>query len=374
MTAPSPSPSARTGRHRSEPAAGLHVLGVSFRTAPLAVREPLALDEAKARAALADARSCLHGGEALILSTCNRTELYVVGAEADAVEAWHRGVLGAAGADSACPALAGARYHLRDQEAAAHLFRVAAGLESSMLGDNEIVGQLRAAARLADDAGMLGPRLRLLVDRALHTSKRARSETAIGAGGAGVGSAVAGVVAARRPAGGRVALVGAGDAAAVIARELAKRLRVDLQVVNRSLPRAEALAAQHGGSAAPLDHLAASLRQADVVVTATGAPAPIITPAVVAAVRELDPTWRPLVIDAGFPRNVDPRCDLEITTMESLAERTRRLTRLRERAVADVERCIDDGLRQWWDAEAKRHTRARAERTAHPITPVPTAC
>lgn len=374
MTAPSPSPLARTWRHRSEPAGGLHVLGVSFQTAPLAVREPLALGEAEARAALADARACLPDGEALILSTCNRTELYVVGAEADAVDAWHRCVLGASGADRACPALAGARYHLQDHAAAAHLFRVAAGLESSLLGDNEIVGQLRAAARLADDTGMLGPRLRLVVDRALRTSKRARSETAIGAGGAGVGSAVAGVVAARQPAGCRVALVGAGDAAAVIARELSKRLRVDLRVVNRSLARAEALAAQHGGSAAPLDRLTAALDGADVVVTATGAPVPIITPGVVAAVRELDPTWRPLVIDAGFPRNVDPACDVEITTMESLAERTRRLTRLRERAVPDVERCIGDGLSQWLAAEAKRHVRARLERTVHPVTPVPAAC
>lgn len=373
MTALSISPPARTGLHVAEPA-GLHVLGVSFRTAPLAVREPLALDETRARAALADARVCLTDPEALVLSTCNRTELYVVGAAGEALDAWHRGVLGAADADRACPALAGARYHLEGHDAARHLFRVVAGLESSLLGDNEIVGQLRAAARLADDVGMFGPRLRLVVDHALRTSKRARSETAIGAGGAGIGSAVAGLVAARRSPGCRVALLGAGDAAAVIARELGKRLQVELLVLNRSLAKAEALAAQHGGSAAPLEHLERALCGAEVVITATGAPTPIITPPVVAAVRELDAAWRPLVIDAGLPRNVDATCDLDITTMESLAERTRRLTRLRARAIPDVERLIDGGLTEWRAAEMKRPLCGRTARLARPITPVPAAC
>jgi glutamyl-tRNA reductase len=333
----------------------LQLLGVSFHTAPLEVREALALDAEGARAALRSARAVLPEGEVLVLSTCNRTELYAVGASDEALAAWHHGVLQGIGADAACTAaLTPARYHLRGRAAARHLFRVAAGLESALLGDNEIVGQLRAAARLSDELGLLGPRLRLVVDHALRTSKQARAETSIGAGGAGIGAAVAGVVASRTAPAGRVMLVGAGDAAAVIARELRKRLAVDLTVVNRSPGRAAALATQHGGVAAPLDDLPDLLPHADVVVAATSSPEPVITPGLVSAVLAQHAGWGPLVVDAGHPRNVDPACSIEVVTMESLAARTRRVSGVRAAAVADVERYIDEGLARWHLVEVRR--------------------
>ncbi len=335
-------------------ATDLQLLGVSFQTAPLDVRESLALDPTATGAALRAARAVLPEGELLLLSTCNRTELYVLGAPEDALDAWHRGVLGRAGADGACAALTAARYHLQGRAAARHLFRVAAGLESALLGDNEIVGQLRTAARQSDELGLLGPRLRLVVDHALRTSKQARSQTSIGAGGAGIGAAVAGVVAGRSATPGRVVLVGAGDAASVIARELTKRLVVDLVVVNRSRDRAASLATLHGGVAADLDALPGLLPGADVVVTATASPEPVITPALVRSLRARDAAWAPLVIDAGHPRNVDPSCSLDVVTMESLAARTQRVSRVRAAAVAEVERCIDEGLARWHLIEVRR--------------------
>ena len=351
-----------TGRARADDqavaiATDLQLLGVSFQTAPLEVREALALDADAARAALWAARGALPDGEVLLLSTCNRTELYVLGAPEAALDAWHRGVLRTSGADATCAALQAARYHRQGRAAARHLFRVATGLESALLGDNEIVGQLRTAARQSDELGLLGPRLRLVVDHALRTSKQARSQTSIGAGGAGIGAAVAGAIAGRSATPRSVVLVGAGGAAAVIARELTKRLAVDLVVVNRSRDRAAALATLHGGVAADLNSLPGLLPGADVVVTATASPQPVITPALVRSVRARDAAWAPLVIDAGHPRNVDPACALEVVTMESLAARTQRVSRVRAAAVADVERCIDEGLARWHLIEARRRIR-----------------
>jgi glutamyl-tRNA reductase len=228
------------------------------------------------------------------------------------------------------------------------------------------VGQVRAAARLADDLGALGPRLRLVVDHALRTSKHARSATSIGAGGAGIGSAVASVVADKAGPRARVALIGAGDAASVIARELTKRLDAQLIVVNRSIDRAESLAARHGGRAASMEALAPSLAEADVVVTAVAGHQPVVTPGVVRGVRALRSDWAPVIIDAGLPRNVDPACGLPVTTMESLAERAQRVTRLRADAVTEVERHIDAGLSRWHAVELERLIRHGIDRLDAP--------
>lgn len=352
----------------------LHLLGVSFRTAPLAVREALALDGRQVEEVLARAGAHLGAGEALVLSTCNRTELYVVGASEAAAATWHQAVLATTGADEACPALAAARYHRQGRAAARHLFRVASGLESALLGDNEIVGQLRAAVRTAEASGTLGPRLRLVADHALRTSKRARTDTAIGAGGAGIGSAVATLVAERGPTARRVVLVGAGDAAAVIARELTKRLPVELSIVNRTVDRAAALAAQHGAAVRPLVDLPAAIAAADVVVAATGSSTAVLTPEVVDAARRLSPACAPLVIDAGVPRNVDPACaaDVEVVAMDSLADRTQRVAQHRAAAVPDVERCIEAGLARWRAAEVRRLIRQGLGHLDHPST-VPAA-
>ncbi|HET7488088.1 MAG TPA: NAD(P)-binding domain-containing protein [Acidimicrobiales bacterium] len=331
----------------------LHVIGVSFRTAPLAVRERLALTPEGVTAALRAAVAA-GVGEAFVLATCNRTELYVVGSSrAGAVDAWHRAVV-AGTADGACPALAAdARYHRSGGAAAEHLFRVACGLDSSVLGDAEVVGQLRRAVDAGTAAGTVGPRLRRLADRVLAVAKRARATTAISAGGAGVGSAAASLVAGRVAPGSSVVLVGAGDAASVIARELTKRLPCRLTVVNRSPERAAAVAGRFGAEARPWADLVPALAEADAVVTAVSGPSAVVTAEVIAAVRRLRPGWSPFVVDAGFPRNVEPVAGLDVVALDSVAEREQRLRAVRRAAVPAVERLVAEGLRAWAERELR---------------------
>lgn len=346
---------------------GLHLIGVSTRTASAAVRERLALDDAAADTALTAAASLGPGVGALVLSTCNRTELLLSGVTDDAAaDAWHRAVVrGPAGAS--CPAPAGSRYHLTGLRAAEHLMRVACGIESSVLGDAEIVGQLRRAADRARCAGALGPRLSRLVDHALRVAKRARATTPISAGGAGVGSAIASIVASRVPQAADVVLLGAGDAASVIARELTKRLPVALAVANRTPQRAEALVARFGGRV--LDGPAAvegALLGADVVVAATSAPKPVVTAEVVERLRRQRPAWSPLVIDAGFPRNVELVPGLDLVPLESLSEREASMRRCRESAIPAVERLITAALSAWVVVDRRPSPAAPAPAPAFP--------
>ena len=332
------------------PTSGLHVIGVSFRTASLEVREMLALAPPSVTAALAAVTPGV--GEAMVLATCNRTELYVAGGdEDDAIDAWHRVVV-AGQADGACPATAAHRFHLSGRPAAEHLFRVACGLESADLGDSEIVGQLRRAADAAVEGGTLGPQLRRLVDRALVVSKKARTTTAIGAGGAGVGSAAASIIVRDAQAGAAVTLLGAGDAASVIAREITKRFPCRLTVVNRGAERSAALAERFGATTRSMADLVPALAGADVVVAATGAPHPLVTASVVADVRRQRAGWSPLVIDAGLPRNVEPHAGLEVVRLDSAAERRVQVLARRERAVPAVERLIEMGVAAWWASSA----------------------
>jgi glutamyl-tRNA reductase len=332
----------------TRPEVGLHLLGVSVHSAPAAVRERLALDEPAVRVALRRGAEQLPGVEVLVLATCNRTELVVVGATdaLEAVDAWHRTVL-AAGPTEACPALAAARYHLRGREAVRHLARVACGLESSVLGDNEIVGQLRRAAQLAGAAGTLGPGLRRVLDHALMAAKRARARTDIGVGGAGVGSATASVVLAEAPPEPRVLLLGAGDAAQVIARELVKRAPIRLAVANRNPGRAGIIAERFGAAQVSVDDLDGALLDAHVVVAATAAPAPVLTAARLHALRQRRPGWSPLVVDVGMPRNVEPVPGLHLVALDSLAERTERIRARRAAAVPAVEEIVAGAVGRW---------------------------
>jgi glutamyl-tRNA reductase len=332
----------------TRPEVGLHLLGVSVHSAPAAVRERLALDGEAVRAALHRGAAQLPGVEVLVLATCNRTELLVAGAAdaPEAIDAWHRTVL-ADGSTVACPALDGARYHLTGRAAVTHLARVACGLESSVLGDNEIVGQLRRAAEAAVAAGTLGPRLRRVVDHALMAAKRARARTDIGAGGAGVGSAAASVVLAEAPPEPRVLLLGAGDAAQVIARELVKRAPVRLAVANRSPGRAGVIAERFGAEHVPVDTLDSALLDADAVVAATAASTPVLTAARLHALRQRRPGWSPLVVDVGMPRNVEPVPGLRLVALDSLAERTERIRARRADAVPAVEEIVADAVGRW---------------------------
>lgn len=282
------------------------VLGVNHRTAPLSLREKLAFDDIAAVAALERLRADGRLVESLILSTCNRTELYAV---ADAVELAAVCLRDVVCESPRVDALAGGyRYVLQDRAAERHILRVAAGLESQILGETQILGQVKQARALARQAGTAGPWLDRLFDTALRAGKRARAETAIGHGTASVAAAALDMVESSVGglAGKSFLVVGAGDAGRLAARHIAERRPARLLVANRSLERARVLALEVGGEPLALEALGSAILRADVVISATRAPGFVIEAGAVAAARAGGPE-RPLVfVDLAVPRDVDP--------------------------------------------------------------------
>jgi glutamyl-tRNA reductase len=298
----------------------LSLVGISHRHAPVELRERVALDAGHA-AALARELAGEHG-ECVCLSTCNRTELYVVGDDAD--ERAHE-ALRALGDDE----VASLSYRLADHAAALHLFRVAAGLDSLVPGEGEILGQVRDAY----EAGAPGPLLNRLFRDALHAGKRARSQTTIAESPASVSSA--GAALAQQVFGeleGRnVLVVGAGKVGEKAARSLAARGSRIAAVANRSADRAAEVAQQFSARAVTLEQLPEELATVDVVVACTSAPG-----FVVQASDVVERKGRPLfLIDLAVPRDIEPAVndlddcylydidDLEAVVEASLAGRRR---------------------------------------------------
>jgi glutamyl-tRNA reductase len=330
----------------------LLLLGVSFRTADVALRERLAINDermAEDLQAVMDAAS-LH--EAALLSTCNRVELVASAdrpeqAAAAALEYFNRKV--APERVDACVY----RHHGRD--AAKHLFRVASGLDSMVLGEPQILGQVKDAFAKAQSIGTVGSLLGRSFERAFGVAKRVRSDTALAAGNVSV-SSIACDLAEKifgDLAGRRVLLVGAGEMSEVAARSLIGR-GAQLYVVNRSPERAQALADAYGGVARPLEALATELAEADVVISSTSKRDFVITHELMQGVCRMR-RFRPLfIIDIAVPRDVDPRVDslrnVFVYDMDDLEKVSRENMAVRERAVVDAERMIEvelDELAQW---------------------------
>jgi glutamyl-tRNA reductase len=279
----------------------LYVCGVSHTSAGIAVRESAALDAEAERAVLRRLQADPRVREAAVLATCNRTEIYVVGGDRSSVQEAPRDALLAhtrlgAGALDRC------RFGLWDQGAAEHLFRVTAGLESVILGETEIVSQVRRTAETARGQGTVGPLLTALFEHALGAARRARRETAIGAGAISLSSVVAELVIDRCPSRPRrIVVVGAGQLAARLLRTLAGRGVGELVVANRSAAAAHELAARHGATAVALGELGEALDGADAVIVAARASQPVLT---VAAVGRRD--RRLVVVDLSVPCAVAP--------------------------------------------------------------------
>lgn len=274
----------------------LTLAGVSHHRAPIELRERVALDLDACRALAARV-----GGEAVVLSTCNRTELYLVReehAEEEAVRTL------AELADDRGAELAAALYRLRDEAAALHLFRVAAGLDSLVPGEGEILGQVRTAF----EAGAPGPFLDRLFRQALHAGRRVRLETAIGESPASVPSAAAALAQQvfEDLGGRRVLLLGAGKMSEAAARNLVSRGAEIAVVANRTLEHGEELARRLGARALPLDAVEAELGDADVVVSATSASGHVLSRDAVAAALRARKGRPMLLLDLAVPRDLDP--------------------------------------------------------------------
>jgi glutamyl-tRNA reductase len=288
---------------------GLLVLGVSHRTASLSLREQLALTEGRAAGVLSALVTEEPISEAAALSTCNRTELYLV--TTDSVEAETAG-LGVLAREAGIPPteLLGPLYSLRGTEAARHLYRVTAGLDSMILGEAEIQGQVKRAYELALVEGATGPILNRMFRGALAAGKRARTETAVGEKGVSIPSVA--VELAQRNLGDlsarRVLLIGAGETSELSARALAARGSDAVFIANRGYKRAISLAERFGGNAVRIDELPVQLASADIVVSTTNSPHHLIERSeleMIMGQREGTPL---LLIDLAVPRDIDPEC------------------------------------------------------------------
>jgi glutamyl-tRNA reductase len=281
------------------------LVGTSHRHAPVEFRELVAF--APGRAGEIAATLAGEDGEAVALSTCNRTELYL--ACEDSTGALERGA-GALATLAGLPAgeLEGSLYTLLDEDAVCHLFRVAAGLDSMIRGEGQILGQIRSAYEAAQEARATGPALHRLFRHALRTGKRVRTETGIAENPASVSTAAAELVERvfEDIRGTKVLLLGAGKIGELAALELVARGASGIVVANRSLERASRLAERFGARATSLEALEDELALADVVVASTGSAGYLVTAEQVeralAGRRE-----RPVFfVDIAVPRDLDP--------------------------------------------------------------------
>jgi glutamyl-tRNA reductase len=289
--------------------AELLALGVSHKTAPLELRERVALTEGRAAGVLSELVDAEAIHEAAAISTCNRTELYLVASEPVAAESLALGVL-AREAEIRPTELIGHLYSFRGSDAGEHLFRVTAGLESMIIGEAEVQGQVKRSYELALVEGATGPVLNRLFRGALAAGKRARSETGISERALSVPSVALDL--ARRTLGNlenrRVLVVGAGETAELTARALATRGVQAVFIANRHYDRAIGLAQRFGGRAIRFEELPAQLQEADIVLASTSSPHHVVEPEELGQVMAARDDRPLLLIDLAVPRDIHPAC------------------------------------------------------------------
>jgi glutamyl-tRNA reductase len=285
----------------------LLVIGASHKTATLSLRERLSLPEGRAASLVGELVRAPEVHEAVAISTCNRTEIYLVAA--DPVDAESLALSALARQAGIRPTeLLGNLYSLRGTEAVRHLFSVAAGLDSMIVGENEIQGQVRRAYELALVEGTTGPITNRLFRDALSAGKRARTDTGISRSRVSVSSiAVELAENALGDLGSRnVLVIGAGENGEITARALADRGVSTIFVANRRYDRAIGLAARFGGQAVRFDELPELLVRADIVVSCTSSPHQIVGREELALVLEARAGRPLLLMDIAVPRDIDP--------------------------------------------------------------------
>jgi glutamyl-tRNA reductase len=285
------------------------VVGLNHKTAPIALLDRLSITESDLSKALHQLGSYERVDETVVLSTCNRIEVYA------AVTKFHGGAQDlrnffAEFCHIAPEDFTDHLYTYHDEGAVRHLFRVAAGVDSMVIGESEILGQVRRAFQFASEEGLVGRMLGTAFKRALRVGKRARSETGIGRNPTSISSAA--VELARRAlpgglAGSRVVIVGAGEMGRLAARAVGSAGAGDVVIVNRTRERADELAQAFNATARPFDELEAVLAEADVVISSTTAPGTVIDKRMMERALSVRDTERSLfIVDIAVPRDVDP--------------------------------------------------------------------
>ncbi len=337
----------------------LHLLGLNHKTAPVEVRERFALSDSRLEHALGYVRGVAGVEEAAILTTCNRVEIYVRGDDL-AGEALRRAFAaphflgGASGFDKHL-------YLQSDENAARHLFEVASGLDSLVLGESEILGQVKTALQKARENGLAKRHLDELFRRAISCGKRARSETGISRGAQSVGAAA--VELGRQIfgslAGQTVLILGAGKMSARVAQCLVSSGAKRVLVANRTFERAQELAATWSDDglnteAIKWDDFAHYLAQADIVIASTRAPGYVVTPHHIAPA--IKGRRKPLLlVDIAVPRDIDPACsrfdDAFCFDIDDLQSVVAQGAQSRQSEVAGVQLIIEEELKSWQEWE-----------------------
>ncbi len=306
----------------------LLALGINHQTAPVSLRERVAFADDALAAALASLRSLAPVHEVALLSTCNRTEVYAVADdEGRALGDWL-----ARQHDDASELHAYLYWHY-DANAVRHLFRVATGLDSLVLGEPQILGQVKHAWAAARAAGSLGGQLDRLFQQAFVTAKRARTDTRIGANPVSIASAAVRLAQGSfaRPEDSSVLLVGAGETIELVARHLAQSQVKRLLVANRTLTHAQALASRHGGVALPLAEIDRHLGEVDIVFAATASREPVLQRAQVASALAQRRHRPMLLLDLAVPRDIAA----DVGTLKDVFLYT----------IDDLERVVEDNRR-----------------------------
>jgi glutamyl-tRNA reductase len=334
----------------------LFVLGINHQSAPLAWREQVAFSDEAARLALPALVRLPGVSEAALVNTCNRTELIASiepGRDASLVDWLHDHQKLTAGS------LDGFLYRHRDGDAVRHLFRVACGLDSMVLGEPQILGQLKDAWRLAHDSGTLGTTLERLFQQSFTVAKRVRTDTAIGRHPVSV--AYCAVRLAQESftdlAQATVLLIGAGETIELALRHLEQARVGRVLIANRTLANAQALAARSGAFALPLADLDRHLHEADIVISATGARQRVLARGQVAAALKARRRKPMLLLDLAVPRDIDPDCarleDAFLYAVDDLKQIIERNLDQRRAGAREAEALIDlqvEHYLAWWRA------------------------
>jgi glutamyl-tRNA reductase len=337
------------------------LVGLNHRTASVEVRERVSFTAEQARRAAEELRTRGILEETLVLSTCNRSEVYGVPPESS-----HECAPGLSTFlsefHSVRPDVLGVSlYHHYDREAVRHLFRVSAGLDSMMLGEAEILGQVREAYRAAHDNGATGPVLNRLFQGALEVGKRVRAETELGTRPMSVASA--GVKLAERIFGKlneRSALVlGAGTTSEQVVSQLRDRGIAHLHVMNRSLDRAEDLAKQYGGNVVGWGEWEKALQTPDVIVASVSTEEPVLLREIIERAMVARGNRALFLMDLGMPRNIDASVaklyNVYVYTMDDLSEIVQQNRQARENEVPKAESIVEEHVGKYlsWQASVE---------------------
>ena len=330
----------------------IRIIGVSHKTAPVAVREQLAIDPEQLPSTLHDLSADTGLAEVLILSTCNRTELYCnVGPEAKADPlAWlvrHNGM---------DPTVLESHLYTLDEELAVrHALRVACGLDSMVLGEPQILGQLKQAYHAAVGQGTAGKILNRLFQHSFYVAKQIRTHTALGENPVSVAYAAVKLgVQIHGDLGDKTALlVGAGDTITLVAHHLRSNKIANIIVANRTLERSQELSSRVDGTAVTLDELPANLAAADILISSTASRLPLITKAAVNAALKTRRGAPMFIVDLAVPRDVEPGVaelkDAYLYTVDDLNQVVGENSRLREAAAAEAEEMVNIQAQSYMD-------------------------